>query len=316
MNRIAVIKGASIGDAVLSFPLLRNIRRNFHDAEIYFITGEATSGIELLKTCPYIDKLEQFQKNTLKGRIKNAYKLLRLRRKRFDIVFDGAPSTEKSKKLCKLINARKHIEIKDYSIHKPIIEMDLSMLKDNGMNTDDGHTELFFEKDQVRKKRSLIAIYPGRDEDEHRVWSIGKWIKLIEKIKKYDKSTEFSIIGGGDCKKRTREIIEKTGNRVHDRTELKLSETVEEICKSRVFITTNGGPMQLAFAAKADMIAIHGPSPKMWMPHARNIINITSVKRYPESNDPNVFYTKEEFSVDRIKVDAVFSAFKKMIKRS
>ncbi len=310
--RIAVIKGASIGDAMLSFPLLRNIRRNFPDAQIYFITGDATSGIELLKTCPYINKIIQFKRGKTEA-AKNIFKLVYARTLSFDIIFDGAPNTEKSQRLARLIHARKTIIINNYSTNRPIVEMDLSMLKELGYETDDGHLETFFNIKRQKREKNHMLVYSGRDSDFHRTWETENWGKLLRNIKKKHSKMRFSIIGGADCKKRAQNIIEHI--EIEDLTDkLSLEDMANMLSKCRMLITTNGGPMQLARALETPMVAIHGPSPDMWLPTEKNTINLKAANLNIETKDPNVLYADKRFSPNNIPVRSVLAAIERMLK--
>jgi ADP-heptose:LPS heptosyltransferase len=313
--KIGVIKGSSIGDAVLSFPLLRNIRKNFPDAEIYFITSDLGAGSELIKKCPYVNKIIEFKTAKLSGRIRSAVKFAFMKTMKFDIVFDGAPVTEKSKKMMQLISAEKKITIENYNINRPIIDMDLSMLKKTGLKTDNGYLELFFNTEE-KKEKDKILIFLGIDADYHRVWSNKNWCELLNIIHKKYPSLKFTIIGGQNNKKRATELIETCGiKEIEDLIgKLSIEKTVSMLKSCRVFVTTNGGPMHLGWAVGAKMVAIHGPSPDMWLPKSKNVINIMPHAKKPDSNDSNALYEDKRFSPDNIQPERVFAAFQKLMR--
>lgn len=67
-RRIVVIRLDGIGDAVLTSPLLRALRKNFGHAEITVVVRP--SAYELLARCPYVDRLLSFDPVS-RGRLVN-----------------------------------------------------------------------------------------------------------------------------------------------------------------------------------------------------------------------------------------------------
>ncbi|MCM8786625.1 MAG: glycosyltransferase [Candidatus Omnitrophica bacterium] len=84
-KRILIIKLSSLGDVILSFPFLKEIRQNFPKSKIYYLTLNTNVG--LLYGCPYVDGII-----TVDGDYKKFKKLLYiskiLRRYSFDYIID------------------------------------------------------------------------------------------------------------------------------------------------------------------------------------------------------------------------------------
>lgn len=316
-KRIAVIKGSSIGDAILSFPLLRNIRANFPEADITVITGEASSGLDVLRSCPYINRVIHLPVHTLAGKVVSALRLANLRLKSFDVVFDGAPVTKRSQQLAALLPARRRASIRNYNLNRQLVDMDLSMLSDMGLKTDDGHLELFFNIPAARSDRRLVLLYLGRDVDHERTWAAEHWARAIETLAAKHPRLTFSLIGGGDNAGRAAALLKLTTRPITDYTgKLTLTQTVRLLKTCRLLIATNGGPMQLAAAAGTPLVALHGPSPDMWLPHGRRVINIHPLRRPPVSTiDPNALYADRRFSPETITPTRVVQAAERLLAR-
>lgn len=274
--KIAVIKGSSIGDAVLAVPLLRNLHNNYPDAKITMITEDSVMGLKVLKTCPYISKVVQLRKKTFARKLSSVPKFMKLLIKRFDIVVVGMPITTGKIKLAYMMRKNKMLipeklfyESKD----RRIADIDLEMLKENGLAVDNGFLELFFDNETMKKINEMksdkkqIVIYKGRDSDTYRSWYNDRWIELINRL---GKDYKISLIGGDDCKETAREIAEKT-NAENLVGEQSLEETAIFVKKSRLIITTNGGPLHLAAALKVPIVLINTSSSKMWYPQTENV---------------------------------------------
>jgi ADP-heptose:LPS heptosyltransferase len=59
MKKILVIRFSSIGDIILCTPVVRSLKKNYPDAEIYFLTKQAYSSV--LDGNPYIDKVLKWE---------------------------------------------------------------------------------------------------------------------------------------------------------------------------------------------------------------------------------------------------------------
>ncbi|MBP5758947.1 MAG: glycosyltransferase family 9 protein, partial [Bacteroidales bacterium] len=79
MRKILVIRFSSIGDIVLTTPVVRCLKKQFPDAEIHFLTKKKFA--QVVANNPYISKVHCFSDN-LSETIKE------LRAERFDFVVD------------------------------------------------------------------------------------------------------------------------------------------------------------------------------------------------------------------------------------
>lgn len=79
MTKILIYRLSSIGDIVLTTPVIRCLRIQFPNAEIHYITRKRFA--EILENNPYIDKLILVQKSPLEA-------LKRLRAEKYDFIID------------------------------------------------------------------------------------------------------------------------------------------------------------------------------------------------------------------------------------
>lgn len=78
-NKILIIRFSSIGDIVLTTPVVRCIKQQLPNAEIHYITKKSFAGI--LNNNPYITKVHSIEKNTTEV-------LQTLKHEQFDVIID------------------------------------------------------------------------------------------------------------------------------------------------------------------------------------------------------------------------------------
>ena len=73
-----------IGDAIMTTPAVRTIRKNFPEAEISVLAYPWVA--DIFRNCPHVDKVVVFDKNEEHAGLKGLWKLSRqLRAKKFDL---------------------------------------------------------------------------------------------------------------------------------------------------------------------------------------------------------------------------------------
>ena len=79
MVRFLVVRFSSIGDIVLTSPVVRHLKQQVEDAEVHYLTKSAY--VPLLEANPYVDRVHPFE-GDLKACIK------RLKEEQIDYVID------------------------------------------------------------------------------------------------------------------------------------------------------------------------------------------------------------------------------------
>ncbi len=108
--KILVIRLSSLGDIILTFPVIKNIKLNFPDCEVWYLTKKNFAPI--LNTHPDIDKVIEFKnlKTTLKE----------LSSENFDFIFD-LHSNLRSIILTSFLKAGKKVRYKKDSLWRYIL---------------------------------------------------------------------------------------------------------------------------------------------------------------------------------------------------
>lgn len=102
MQKILIIRFSSIGDIVLTTPVIRCVKQQVKDVELHVVTKESFAS--LLSHNPYIDKL-----HTFKNDITDLYETLRS--EKFDLVID-------LHKNLRSLRLRQQLKIKSYAFDK------------------------------------------------------------------------------------------------------------------------------------------------------------------------------------------------------
>jgi len=84
INKILIIRLSSIGDIILSTPLIRAVRNQFRNAEIDFVIKKEFS--ELLETSPHLDKLIPFNKENGFNELLNVRAAIK--KSKYDLIID------------------------------------------------------------------------------------------------------------------------------------------------------------------------------------------------------------------------------------
>jgi heptosyltransferase-2 len=73
MVRFLVVRFSSIGDIILTTPVVRHLKKQVDDAEVHFLTKQSFA--PLLEANPYIDRVHVYNGNT-KTRIRDLQELI------------------------------------------------------------------------------------------------------------------------------------------------------------------------------------------------------------------------------------------------
>ena len=194
MKKILVIRFSSIGDIVLTTPVIRCLKNQLQDVEIHVLTKKKFSG--LYKTNPYINKVYEYD-DSLKKNIEE------LKLENYDYVVD----LQKNKRSVRVTRAlgRPHASFPKLNFRKFL----LSTFKINIMP--DVHIVLdFFISD---KNNFPISELPVEFQNGYYAFVIGGTyktkilppVKIAEVLKKINKPV--ILLGGPDDVERAEEII-------------------------------------------------------------------------------------------------------------
>lgn len=262
--KILVIRFSSIGDIILTSPVLRCLKKQVPGAEVHFLTKEGYRS--LVEHSPYVDQVHLL-KDELGAVIKE------LKKQKFDLVVDlhnnartkrvkfalGASSKSFSK-----LNAKKWLLV-NFKVDKlpriHIVDRYLATVEHLGVKNDGQGLDLFIPPDQeidmatlpVSHRNGYIALCIGAGHFTKRLPQ-HKLIELAAKL-----LGPVVIIGGPDDQAIARAIADAVGARAYDTTgKLDLMGSASLIRQATSVIAHDSGAMHVASAFQKELVSVWG----------------------------------------------------------
>jgi ADP-heptose:LPS heptosyltransferase len=241
-QKILILRFSSIGDIVLTTPIIRTLKTQLEDAEIHFCT-KAQFGT-ILEANPYIDKLHLLE-DDLNGLIK------KLQAEKFDHIIDLHNNLRTQMIKLRLSKPSKSFDklnwekwlIVNFKINKlpntHIVDRYYETVIPLGIKKDSLGLDYFIpEKDEVEKdwlpethQNGYVAFAIGGQRNTKKL-PIDRMIELCDKINK-----PIIVLGGKEDAK-VGERLEDFFNRKHDKADLK--EPLEALGKKAIIYTACG----------------------------------------------------------------------------
>jgi ADP-heptose:LPS heptosyltransferase len=275
IKKILVIKLRAIGDVLLSTPVLKNLRHNFKDAEIDFLTEPPSR--EIIEGNPFVDNLIIFDR-----RDKSFSSFLNLRRKKYDLVIDlfcnprSALMTFTSGARYRVGYAFKgrsyayNIKLKPRKEVHHNVEFNLDALRSLGLEIVDKNpylpidesaekfAEKFFDENDLDNKLTVALIPVGTWETKR--WELKKFAELGDIIAK-NFNAEILIIWGNEKEFEEVMTISSFMNAkpiIPPRTSLKQLSAILKRCSFA--IANDTGPMHISAVVGTPTLGIFGPT--------------------------------------------------------
>jgi len=324
-RKILVIRPGGIGDAVLLYPALAELRNHFPDSVIDILAEKRNAGI--LTDCPYITTLFQYDKRSHES-------LYRVIKEGYDIVIDteqwhrltaalsyltrapvraGFATNERARlysapvpyshedyEVYSFLNLVSAVTGKRYEFDKerPFIPLDRGSY--------DGISSAI--SDFRRDKKAVVGLFSGATVRERR-WGVNKFAELAEELSREHIGV---VIVGGETDKRDSEIFQKAdtnGFLLDYIGGTTLGETAAVISELDLFISGDSGLMHIAYGVGTPTVSLFGAGiQRKWAPAGGNHIAIN--KNVPCSPCTKFGYTPdcpygvrclEEISVSEVK---------------
>lgn len=288
--RVLIVKLSSIGDVIHTLPSLYALRKGFEKkgvkARIDWLVEEAAGGI--LQGHPMIDELIVVKRGWTKNIKENLLAAGRLKSRRYDMVLDFQ-GLLKSGVWMRLINgARKigfsnarefsHIFLNEklppYDPEKHAVERYLDLTR-YALGSKGGKQEVSFPLNLTRGDRknvlsilksngvpkdALFFVIIPRARWATKLWSDERFVELGKKI--VDRNGLYAVLAGTASDRAALDAI-KAGigdKAVNLAGSTGLKELAQLFRLSRFAITVDSGPMHIAAAAGARVIALFGPT--------------------------------------------------------
>lgn len=277
IKKILVIRFSSLGDVLLTTPLLKSIKEQFPAAEVHYIVKNKFS--ETLANNPNVNKIIAVDDNIDFNGLKELKRSIR--NEKYDIIVDAHNSLRSF--YLRLFQPAKKLKFKKYSFRKfLLVKFKINLMKDLppvinryintlGLDTEShGLPEIFTTqsaKECVDKllsglnlshDKKLICIAPSSAHFT-KTYPPEYYISLI---KLFDKN-KFTIVltGRGNDKKTIDTIMSSVGENVFNFCDkLTISELAGLIRKSNLFISGDTGPMHVAEAVGTNLVMLAGSS--------------------------------------------------------
>ena len=274
VHKILVIKPMAIGDVLLSTPVIENLRHNFPDAVINFLTQDFCR--EVLVDNPFLTRVLSY--DIKKG--DSSYCLIRnVHDQDYDLIIDlfCNPRTaiivlnsEARYKVGYKFGWRRfayNIKVKPRSSEVHNIEFNLDSLRALGLEIISSKpkfyinavhkefAERFFEQHGLSGK--VIGINPSGTWPA-KIWPLEKFTELAKRL-----SSKYKILmfwGYQKEKEDALKIKNAIGENVFIIPEVNLKYTGALLEKCRLFVTNDTGPMHIAWTLGVNTAVIFGPT--------------------------------------------------------
>ncbi|MBK9422090.1 MAG: glycosyltransferase family 9 protein [Flavobacteriales bacterium] len=262
--KVLVIRFSSIGDIILTSPVLRCLKQQVPGVEVHYLTKHSFRS--LVEHSPYVDRVHLMEAD-LRG------VLPELKKEKFDLVVDlhhnmrtrrvkwalGAPAKNFPK-----LNFEKWLLVnlkKDRLPNIHIVDRYLSTVAHLGVKNDGQGLDLFIPPE----KEVDLASFPASHRNGYIALCIGaghytkrlpqhKLIELAGKLK-----GPLVIVGGTDDQAVGRAIADAVGARAYDTTgKFDLSGSASLIRQANSVIAHDSGAMHVASAFRKNVVSVWG----------------------------------------------------------
>jgi len=282
--KILILKPSSLGDVIQALPVLRLLRRQYPDSEIYWWIETAL--IPLLEGDPDIAGLIPFERRhwtSPKNWLQLARGIMELRRMQFDWVLD-LQSLARSGAVAWLANGGLLVGLDDaregargfYDIIVPrpdwfthAVDWYLGALPHLGVAVDKRfewlpprpHVAAAVRKKWNLDERTPWAIFVPGARWVNKRWPVEYFAETARRIVARHPELRIAVIGGADDGQLGKAIAEAAPAAVLDLTgKTDLPEMIEWIRLGRVVLTNDTGPMHVAAALGRPVVALFGPT--------------------------------------------------------
>ena len=308
-SRILIIRFSSIGDVILTTPVLRAIKEKYPDATLDFLVLDRFK--DAIKGNPDIDNLLIFQKEKYKGLSGIFHYYQHLKNKKYDLIIDlhskirsiiisklikGPVLRYKKRSWWKAVCVK--MRLTTYHVDDTIIRNYFAPLKKIGIfySTE----KLYFSfspKDlaKIAEFDNFVVMAPGAANNTKK-WPKEYFGALGKKI-----NENILLIGGKDEFEDLEEIKDIIGPKCMNLAgRLSLKESGALLSKADFVITNDSGPFHMARGVGAKTFVIFGPTdPDMFEYSKNSVLLFAGVKCSPCSLHGDSICPKKHFECMR-----------------
>lgn len=264
MKKILIIRFSSIGDIVLTTPVIRCIKEQKPEIEIHYLTKVSFKNI--LENNPYITKIHTIEKD-----VKEVIE--QLQKENFDLVVDlhnNIRSMQTKKVLGKSSSTFKKLNFKKWILvnfkidnmpKEHIVDRYMDTVAQLGIKNDNKGLDYFIsEKDEVN-----VSSLPASHQNSYTGFVIGakhytkqlpleKIISICKKI-----NQPIILLGGKEDVARAEAIEKAVGSNIYNACgKYNLNQSASLVKQATKIITHDTGLMHIAAAFKKEIISVWG----------------------------------------------------------
>lgn len=305
IERILITKYLGMGSILLTTPMLRALRTKFPRCKIVFLTFGGNA--KFTKQISLIDEVVSIRTESLFLFMSDLLRvLIKIRRERFDVVFDLEFFARFSTIVSYLSGTKIRLgyflpklwrgDLLTHQIHfnpyKHVTEVFAAQLKPLGINvTDFSLIPPIVKEDNVKNVYSLLKENGLREEgrlvsinvnasdlSKERRWPKDGFIELIGSIVGSNQGVRIVLVGSKGETEYVREVLDALpdrikGNIVNLAGRLDIEELIALLRQSTLFVTNDSGPLHVASALGTPTVSFFGPeSPSLYGPVGNNNI--------------------------------------------
>ncbi len=341
INKILIIRLSSLGDVILTTPVIAALKAKFPHSELFFLT-KAGYG-DLLRNDPRIFSLVEFDPGGRHRGLSGFMRLIsELRSCDFDLLVD-LHANLRSFLVRHLVKSRVKLKYRKRWLRR-LLMVHFKFLKTRPVSTVNSYLEVlkqlnvnptenrilvflnpedvdfldhFLLEQRVKKDDIVVGVHPGAKWETKR-WNEEKFARvcqsLVEKL-----GCKIVLLGDADEAK----LVQLIGKdipteRLVKTIGLPLGRVMSLIKRCDCFITNDSGPMHIASALRVPVVAIFGPThPKLGFSPSgsRNVVLCADGKCSPCSlHGEKRCSKKSRFCMDLIEPDMVIEAVERLLK--
>lgn len=264
MPKFLIIRFSSIGDIVLTTPVIRCLKKQVPDAEVHFLTK--SSFLPVVEHNPYIDKIHL---------LAHSWELMieELKTENYDYIIDLHHNT-------KTLRVKSALKVKSYSFYKlniekyiytsvklnilpkvHIVDRYLKTVESFGVKNDGEGLDYFIAKEEETKREDIpashsagyVACIIGAALGTKQ-WPVHKWKEFCRQL-----NHPVILLGGPEDVAAGNEIAAVDDIKVYNACgKFRLNESADLVKKAKLVVTNDTGLMHIAAAYKKPIISLWG----------------------------------------------------------
>lgn len=264
MPKFLIIRFSSIGDIVLTTPVIRCLKKQVPDAEVHFLTK--SSFLPVVEHNPYIDKIHL---------LAHSWELMieELKTENYDYIIDLHHNT-------KTLRVKSALKVKSYSFYKlniekyiytsvklnilpkiHIVDRYLKTVESFGVKNDGEGLDYFIAKEEETKREDIPASHSAGyiacvigAALRTKQWPVHKWKEFCRQL-----NHPVILLGGPEDVAAGNEIAALDDIKVYNACgKFRLNESADLVRKAKLVVTNDTGLMHIAAAYKKPIISLWG----------------------------------------------------------